>query len=565
MKTILLKSNQALQSVKNVSLLIIALGFAFVSHAQTWGTQSSFITDDVNGLTFSESINTGFAVASGGRILKTTNSGITWVLQNSGTVNDLYAVSFSNNIIDTGYIVGDSGVVLMTTNGGSNWNMLPSGTTEQLNDIHVKDGEGFIVGDNGVILHVSGTTITALNSNTTNNLYGVDMLNNTTAIVAGGGILTSTLLITYNSGTVWTPITTGSVAQLNNVTFVNDSTAFVVGNTGTILKTTDWGSNWATQTSGSISNLNAVWFVSKDSGYIVGAAGTVLRTINGGSTWTTSVSGTANALNDIAFTDQYKGYAAGNGGTIIRTCPIALFAISPNDSICVHSGANFMNDSKNSNSYTWVKEGDTVSTSMNYTYTFDSAGSYNITLIADNGTCQNTVSHTIRVAEAPEVDLGADTSICSTCTITLNAGNTGASYKWYREGVATGVVSQTNTVGIAGSYSVEVTNSFGCTSSDTIVVSLATGLRSLSGNITGLTVYPNPNNKVFAIDFMVQQKGNTAVTITNIIGEVVYSQDLADFSGKYTNKISLESSSSGIYCVKIQSGESTQTMKVVAY
>ncbi len=565
MKTFLLKSNQTLRYVKNSSLLIAAMGISLFSNAQTWGTQSSGIADNINGLAFSKSSNIGFAVAAGGRILKTASGGISWSLVNSGTVNNLNAIAFANNMLDTGYIVGDSGTVLMTNNGGSSWNAITSGTTAKLNDVCIKDGEGFIVGDNGVILHVSGTTINTLSSNTTNNLLGVHMLNKTTAVAVGGGILSSTLLATYNSGAVWSPISTGSLSQLNDAYFVNDSTAYVVGNSGTILKTTNSGSSWTSQTSGSISNINAICFIGTDTGFIAGASGAILKTVNGGTSWSTLTSGTTNDLNDIAFVDAYKGYASGNAGTIIKTCPTAMFDMSPNDSVCVNSNLDFVNTSKNSNSYTWLKNGDTVSTSMNYSFMFDSAGSYTITLIADNGTCTNTISHLVRVAAAPNVDLGPDTTICHTCTIVLDAGNIGSTYKWYREGVATGIVTRTNTVGVEGTYSVEVTSGFGCMSTDSIVISYNTGLADVAGNINGLLIYPNANNKVFNIDFTVNQKTNTTVTITNIIGEVVYSENLNDFSGKYTKQISLESSSSGVYFVKVQSGESAETMKVITY
>ncbi len=564
MKTIVLKTKQAVQHVKNISLLIIAISVSFSLNAQTWGTQSSLITDDINGLTFSKSVNTGFAVASGGRIIKTTNSGNTWILQNSGTVKDLLAVSFSNNIIDTGYIVGDSGLVLMTINGGTSWSTIPSGTTAQLNDIAIKDGEGFIVGNGGVILRISGTTITSLTSNTTNNLNSVFMMNNTSAVVAGGGVLSATLLATYNSGTVWTPISTGATSQLNDVFFINDSTAYVVGNIGTIIKTTNYGANWTTQTGGGLNNLNAVYFVSKDSGYIAGAAGTLLRTINGGTTWTTTVSGTVNELKDIAFTDQYRGYAAGAAGTVIRTCPTVLFDALPNDSICIHSTANFTNQSKNATSYIWLQDGDTVSLNTDYSYQFDTIGTYSIRLIADNGTCQSSLTQVINVGAAPVVNLGPDTTICSTCTITLNAGNVGSTYKWYRDGIATGVVSRTNTVGVAGTYRVDVENAYGCIVSDSVKVSLSTGVETVSGNISDLVIYPNPNNKVFAIDFSVKQKQQTVITVTNIIGDVVYVQSLIQ-SGKYANKISLESYSAGIYFVNVTSGESSKTIKVVTY
>lgn len=565
MKTTLPKTNAALQNMRNISLLILAIGFAFYSNAQTWGSQITLITDNINGLSFSKSVNTGFAVASGGRIIKTTNSGNTWLLQNSGTVNNLRSVSMSNSLTDTAYIVGDSGLVLMTANGGTNWVALASGTTVQLNDISVMDGEGYIVGNTGVILHISGTTITPLNSNTTNNLNSVFMMNKTSAVVAGGSVVAATLLVTYNSGAVWTPVATGATSQLNDVAFINDSTAYVVGNLGTIRKTTNYGSTWTAQTSAGISNLNAVHFVSKDSGYAAGATGTLIATTNGGTTWTTVASGTTNDLNDIAFTDQYKGYAAGNAGTVIRTCPTVMFEATPNDSICIHTTINFINRTQNGNTYTWLKNGDTVTTGVNYGYKFDSAGVFTIRLIADNGTCTGSLTQLANVASAPVVNLGSDTTICSTCTITLDAGNTGSTYKWYRDGVATGVVSRTNTVGVAGTYGVEVTNSNGCMESDSVMVSMATGVKTVSVNITDLVVYPNPNNKVFAIDFTVKQKEETLIIVTNIVGDVVYTQNLTDFSGRYSNQISLESFSSGVYFVKISSGESMQAVKVITY
>ena len=45
-----------------------------------------------------------------GTILKTTNSGETWLRQTSGTKLDLYCVTFTD--INTGTVVGKSGTIL---------------------------------------------------------------------------------------------------------------------------------------------------------------------------------------------------------------------------------------------------------------------------------------------------------------------------------------------------------------------------------------------------------------------------------------------------------------------
>lgn len=543
-------------------MLILAFALCSVNlvHAQTWGTQNSTITNNVNGVCFMKNTNTGYITASGGRILKTTNGGITWTLQNSGNVNNLYAIYFTG--MDTGYAVGDSGTILATKDGGSNWTAISSGTTERLNDIHVMGGTGYAVGDNGVILKVNGFTVTSSNSGTSSNLQAVRMMNTTTAVVVGGGLLNSVILATYNSGNVWVPISSGSVNQLNDIYFINDSTGYVVGNNGTILRTTNYGANWSSMTTGTTSNLNALYFINDTTGYVAGASGTVLKTQNGTS-WTrmTNVGTTAN-LNDITFSDEYTGYAGGNNGTVIKTCPYAFFTASTAPDLCVNTSVTFTNGSHNASSYTWTVNSDTVSTSTNYTQTFDTSRVFDVWLIADNGTCTSIFSRAMHVEDTPSVNLGNDTTICNSCTITLNAGNPGATYKWYKDGVATGVVSRTTTVGVAGTYKVEVTSPGGCVGMDSIKVNMVTSIASINNDEAQLTVFPNPNNKQFTLEFMATQP--TEISITNAIGQVVYHESVSQ-NGKYSKSISLQDFAAGIYLVQVSSKGHSSAVRMITY
>jgi PKD repeat protein len=73
-------------------------------------------------------------------------------------------------------------------------------------------------------------------------------------------------------------------------------------------------------------------------------------------------------------------------------------------------------------------------------------------------------SVTITVLPAPEPDLGPDRSLCSGETVVLNSGVPEASYLW-----STGEVSQTISVGQAGTYWVEVRLGE-CSSRDTVVL-----------------------------------------------------------------------------------------------
>jgi hypothetical protein len=57
-----------------------------------------------------------YAIGGAGTIVKTSNSGANWQIQNSGTTQHLRAVYFINDYL--GYVVGDNGTILKTITGG---------------------------------------------------------------------------------------------------------------------------------------------------------------------------------------------------------------------------------------------------------------------------------------------------------------------------------------------------------------------------------------------------------------------------------------------------------------
>jgi photosystem II stability/assembly factor-like uncharacterized protein len=61
-------------------------------------------------------VNNGWIVGADGKIFKTTDAGISWNVQNSGTAFDLHSVDFIDQ--NTGWVVGDEGTILHTSNGG---------------------------------------------------------------------------------------------------------------------------------------------------------------------------------------------------------------------------------------------------------------------------------------------------------------------------------------------------------------------------------------------------------------------------------------------------------------
>ena len=92
------------------------------------------------------------------------------------------------------------------------------------------------------------------------------------------------------------------------------------------------------------------------------------------------------------------------------------------------------------------------------------SGPYSVAVVNASG-CTGADTIVVTVVPSPSVDLGPDTTACG--SLTLDAGNPGATYQWSVPG-ATG---QTLTVTQSGTYAVTVTET-GCTDTDTIAVTV---------------------------------------------------------------------------------------------
>ena len=100
------------------------------------------------GISFINS-NIGWAVGLGGIILKTSNGGLNWSLQASGTSNQLNSVSF----IDTlrGWCCGGT-KIFQTFDGGNTWTLQYNATPNNLNCIQMLNSKvGFTCGSNGSV------------------------------------------------------------------------------------------------------------------------------------------------------------------------------------------------------------------------------------------------------------------------------------------------------------------------------------------------------------------------------------------------------------------------------
>jgi len=235
---------------------------------------------------------------------------------------------------------------------------------------------------------------------------------------------------------------------------------------------------------------------------------------------------------------------------------IASFNCS-DTAFCNESGQciNFFDHSTgNPTSWQWQFTGANPSSSnlqnpTNICYT--TPGTYPVTLIVSNGTITDTlnVSPLIIYGTTPPPP-----------TITVKGGDTlvsshGSSYQWYLNGSPiTGATDSFYVAHQGGTYAVQITDSTGGCNS--ISNGLAMGLKELTGN-GDITIYPNPASQSVVISWQSAISGNVEISVVNVLGEKVYSQQLQTFpngSGQANSKpqtINCKSFAAGIYFVKV--------------
>ena len=72
-------------------------------------------------------------------------------------------------------------------------------------------------------------------------------------------------------------------------------------------------------------------------------------------------------------------------------------------------------------------------------------------------------------------------------------------------------------------------------------------------------VYPNPSKGIFTIDFKNEVKN---IKVVNLLGEVVYNEDIDSSLTETTKKIDLSSFATGVYVFNLTNDEGTSTYKV---
>ncbi len=229
---------------------------------------------------------------------------------NSETFTD---ISFGTTKV--GYICGSMGTLLKTTDSGNTWVRIQSNIQPSLNCIQALDDKNVYTARNELYHTKDGGTTweTAGLENVGSGIFDLHFVNSSTGFIAKNGVMKST-----DSGKTWTlKFDPGAdmdyyALNYNQLQFLNANVGYCAGGKtydgstiGNMVKTTDGGETW-TSLKMTMSQITAFHFLDANTGFVFNFNQELWKTTDGGSTWTKISSGIPEKYPDCYFVNASK-------------------------------------------------------------------------------------------------------------------------------------------------------------------------------------------------------------------------------------------------------------------
>ncbi len=357
--------NITLSNAVGAQISVPSSGVLFIFESD-WKKQASFPTGQTLSDVHMISSLEGWAVGSFGVIVHTTDGGITWERQQSGTYEQLNAVHFEDAL--NGWAHGN--IALYTNDGGRTWkqahNTLPGvGTVYQMTfasltrgfatgnatrnimrttdggrtwlrqDLPIRAGlvkffdelNGIISSSEGVLVTKNGGDTWTQQPGATGGSEWFDMnrgwrINNSDF---DGTVIRQKIDYTTDGGVTWTQGATPDGTFVSQLFFTDAMNGWGVGTKENIIRTSDGGVTWHTQRGGLTAPtrfnypLEDIHMSDPLRGITVGHTGQVYTTSDGGATWTARQSGGGYQVHKIVATDARHAWASTYNGDILST------------------------------------------------------------------------------------------------------------------------------------------------------------------------------------------------------------------------------------------------------
>ena len=199
--------------------------------------------------------------------------------------------------------------------------------------------------------------------------------------------------------------------------------------------------------------------------------------------------------------------------------PKPIVGFSPTvTAVCAGSTVSFTNSSTTTNgainSWIWNFGNGQTSTAANPTSTYPTAGTYVVSLIATTSHgCTDTLRGSVTISSLPIADAGSNANICRGTSTTLTATG-GTSYQWSPGGSSNASINVSPTSNTT--YYVTVTNAAGCTSRDSVRVTVMAIPTANAGADQNLCIGGNINLTATGGGTYVWTPGNLSGSTVNV-------------------------------------------------
>ena len=78
-----------------------------------------------------------------------------------------------------------------------------------------------------------------------------------------------------------------------------------------------------------------------------------------------------------------------------------------------------------------------------------------------------------------------------------------------------------------------------------------------------MEVYPNPSRDIFNVSFTSESKQTIEVRLVNLVGEIIFIENLENFEGEYTHSFNLSEYSKGIYLLELDTDNGIVNKKLI--
>ncbi|MBS1518093.1 MAG: T9SS type A sorting domain-containing protein [Bacteroidetes bacterium] len=338
--------------MKNNSARILLILLMMIScnlcAQEYWSRKPTPVNQDLQNCFFING-NTGWAAGDSGTVIRTTDGGNNWELQNTGTdynIQDIYFINSSTGWALAWNIFPDSNsfqgtIILKTTNGGDIWtsSMYPD-TNSFMKSVFFKDAQnGYLGGVPSSIVYTTNSGQSWNKSQIDSNLslllpvLKIKFFDNNTGYACGGfRDIGGIVWVTTNTGLNWTgtvvapePFFDMDIIFSNKVIMSGGDLEFG----SSIARTTNTGMNWFYDTLGVFGLATGISFRTPAEVWMTGSySQKFLISSDSGNSWNSVYTPDSAALFDIEFPDTNTGYACGEKGSVYKYDRTSTFVTS---------------------------------------------------------------------------------------------------------------------------------------------------------------------------------------------------------------------------------------------